>query len=151
MASLDEVPGLIKRLYKVVDRLEQLFPGRKFTPDGHLVGSIGEVTAAHLYDLELLPGSTERHDAKAPDGTLVQVKATQRRMIGISSKPVHLLVLKLHRNGKATTAYNGPGKNAWDAAGPMQKNGQRPVSLSKLAKVMEMIPQEQRLAQVRDP
>ena len=45
---LDEVPRLIGRLYDIVDRLEELFPGRKFTPDGHLVGSIGEVIAALL-------------------------------------------------------------------------------------------------------
>ncbi len=56
---LDEVPRLIGRLYDIVDRLEELFPGRKFTPDGHLVGSIGEVIAANLYDLELLPPRAE--------------------------------------------------------------------------------------------
>ncbi len=52
---LDEVPRLVGRLYDIVDRLEELFPGRKFTPDGHLVGSIGEVIAANLYGWELLP------------------------------------------------------------------------------------------------
>ena len=57
--DLDEVPRLIGRLYEIVDRFEQLFPGRKFTPDGHLVGSIGEVIAANLHDLELLPPRAE--------------------------------------------------------------------------------------------
>ncbi len=36
-----EVGGLLASLYPIVDRLELLFPGRKFTPDGHLMGSIG--------------------------------------------------------------------------------------------------------------
>ncbi len=57
--DLDEVPRLIGCLYDIVDRLEELFPGRKFTPDGHLVGSIGEVIAANLYGLELVPPRAE--------------------------------------------------------------------------------------------
>jgi len=50
----NKIPQLIKRLYEIVAELESLYPGRKFTPDGHLVGSIGEVIAAHNYDLILL-------------------------------------------------------------------------------------------------
>ena len=108
--NIADVPDLVAKLYEIVNRLEELFPGRKFTPDGHLVGSIGEVIAANLYDLELLPPSTETHDAKAPDGTLVQVKATQGKGIGISSRPDHLLVLKLHRDASAEETYTGPGR-----------------------------------------
>ncbi len=44
--SILEIPSLVQELYSIVDRLEELFPGRRFTPDGHLVGSIGEVLAA---------------------------------------------------------------------------------------------------------
>ena len=49
------VPEIVRELYSSVAELEELFPGRKFTLDGHLVGSIGEVIAAHRYGLELLP------------------------------------------------------------------------------------------------
>ena len=35
-------PEIIRELYRLIDELEQMFPGRHFTPDGHLVGSIGE-------------------------------------------------------------------------------------------------------------
>ncbi len=49
-----EVGDLLGTLYRIVDRLEALFPGRKFTPDGHLVGSIGEALAAHMFGLDLL-------------------------------------------------------------------------------------------------
>jgi hypothetical protein len=30
-----------------------MFPGRHFTPDGHMVGSFGEALAAHHYGIEL--------------------------------------------------------------------------------------------------
>jgi len=61
--ATDEVPGLVRALYAITRRLEDLFPGRHFTPDGHLVGSIGEVLAAHRYDLRLLVAGHPHHDA----------------------------------------------------------------------------------------
>ncbi|MGQ0721719.1 MAG: DUF6998 domain-containing protein, partial [Candidatus Eiseniibacteriota bacterium] len=54
MVGIDAIPVLVRRLYGIVRDLEAAFPGRKFTLDGHLVGSIGEVLAAHRYGLELL-------------------------------------------------------------------------------------------------
>ena len=64
-------------LYRIVDCLEVMFPGRRFTPDGHLVGSIGEVLAARTFGVELLPGCAPDHDARTDDGPRVQIKFTQ--------------------------------------------------------------------------
>lgn len=72
-------------LQAIVGRLETRYPGRKFTLDGHLVGSIGEVWAACIFDLRLLPPSEATHDAVASEGRLVQVKATQGNTVAISS------------------------------------------------------------------
>ena len=66
---LAKMRTLIRQLYAVVAELEKEFEGRRFTPDGHLVGSIGEVVAAYAFGLKLLPASNERHDAVAADGT----------------------------------------------------------------------------------
>lgn len=63
--SMERAIELAQQLYRITRELTQLFPGRSFTPDGHLVGSLGEVWAQHLFDLELLPNSFETHDAKA--------------------------------------------------------------------------------------
>jgi hypothetical protein len=137
---------LIVRLYQIVDELEALFPGRSFTPDGHMVGSIGEAWAKWMFDLELLPGSTESHDATARDGRLVQIKATQGNgTVGMYSRPVHLVVLKLLRTGKAEIIYNGPGGPPWEAARKMAKNGQRSISLAKLRVLDKVVPDEERL------
>lgn len=143
--GIEAVPALVKRLYTVVGELEGHFEGRKFTPDGHLVGSIGEVLAAYHYDLSLYDSSTPNHDACCPSGREVQVKATQRSMVGLRCEPEHLLVLKIGRDGAFEEIYNGPGKTAWDAAGPLQKNGQRPISTSKLTALMNRIPDNARL------
>jgi hypothetical protein len=131
----------IKELYKITNELETRYPGRKFTPDGHLVGSIGEVLVAEHYDLTLLPNSSETHDAVSKNGTFVQIKATQISRIAISSEPEHLIVIKLSRDGSWEEIYNGPGDLAWNNAGKMQKNGQRPISIAKLKEIMDTLPQ----------
>jgi hypothetical protein len=50
-----KLPGPVAAIYKAVADLEAMYPGRKFTPDGHLVGSIGEVVAAEALRLILYP------------------------------------------------------------------------------------------------
>ena len=145
-ATIQElVAEKIKTLYSISQELEELFPGRHYTPDGHMIGSIGETLATSYYDLELFPASEETHDAKAPDGRLVQIKATQINRIAISSEPEWLLVLKIHKDGTFSEEYNGPGKLAWEHCGKMQKNGQRPISLAKLRELQTEVPEPERL------
>ena len=145
MTSVDRIPALVQSLYRIVAELEDLFPGRKFTPDGHLVGSIGEVLAAHLYELKLLPASAERHDARARDGRHVQIKATQSRSVGLRSEPEVLLVLKLNPDGSVDEVFNGPGSLVWAHAGKLQSNGQRSIGIARLRKLMSEVPVGSRL------
>ena len=73
----------------------------------HMIGSIGEALAACCYGLKLFEASEKTHDGQAPDGRLVQIKATQINRIAISSEPEWLLVLKIHKDGsfpRSTTA-----------------------------------------------
>lgn len=141
----DAVPQVVKKLCGLVAELEQVFPGRRFTLDGHLVGSIGEALAAERYNLTLLPTGVETHDARAADGRLVQIKTTQRRSIGLSSVPDYLLVLALNEVGSITEVYNGPGGPAWTAAGTQQKNGQRQIGVAKLESLMQVVRHEDRI------
>lgn len=141
----DQAAEKIKELYEISAELERLFPGRHYTPDGHMIGSIGEALAASYYGLELFQASAETHDAKAVDGRLVQIKATQISRISLSSEPQWLLVLRIHRNGTFSEEYNGPGKLAWEHCGKMQKNGQRPISLAKLRILQAEVPDSARL------
>lgn len=142
-----EVPALLASLYRVVERLEAIFPGRKFTPDGHLVGSIGEAVAARMFDLRLLGASTPEHDATTADeGTLVQIKMTQgNRNVAFRAEPEHLLVLRLDPDLIVEVVYNGAGDAPWAEAGPMQTNGQRAISLSRLRVMDAGVPDNERL------
>ena len=138
----------IKTLYSLSHELEALFSGRHYTPDGHMIGSIGEALASSYYNLELFPASKEIHDAKAPDDRLVQIKATQIKRVAISSEPEWLLVLKIHNDGTFSEVYNGPGKLAWMHCGKMQKNGQRQISLAKLRELQTEVPEAEQLKRV---
>lgn len=135
----------IQAIYAITGELEELFPGRHFTPDGHLVGSIGEVLAAEEYGLELLPASAPVHDAVSQDGRLVQIKATQINRVSISSKPDYLLVLRIDNDGSFQEIFNGKGATVWNATGKMMKNGQRSISLFKLRSLMAQVPDEDKI------
>ena len=52
--KLISLPKPVADIYRATAKLEAMYPGRKFTPDGHLVGSIGEVIAAGRSGLETL-------------------------------------------------------------------------------------------------
>ena len=86
--KMELVRGKIQELIKIVSDLETVFPGRHFTIDGHLVGSIGEVMAAYYYGIDLYDASAKRHDGVV-DGRQVQIKVMQLYDIMISAEPYH--------------------------------------------------------------
>ncbi len=152
MAETHSGEGLaatIRELYAIVGRLESEYHehSRHFTLDGHLVGSIGEVYAAERYGIELFASSAPAHDGTAPDGKLVQIKATQRDSVGISAKPDFLIVLRIDKRGGIDEVYNGPGEPVWSlfANRKRPKNGQHQVSLARLKKLNEEVPLEKRI------
>ena len=139
MDKMRELTAIINELYALTARLEKMYPGRHFTPDGHLVGSIGEVFAAERYGISLFTAGCETHDGKAPDGRLVQIKATQRRSVGIYEEPEYLLVFSIDDEGHLSEVYNGPGKPVWQlfAGKKRSKTGQYQVSLTRLRELNE--------------
>ncbi|WP_283179035.1 hypothetical protein [Gemmobacter sp. 24YEA27] len=126
------LPPPVADIYRAAEALSAACPGRKFTPDGHLVGSIGEVVAAEPLGLTLYPGSHPGHDAVDADGRDVQIKMTGGKSVSLYATCDRLVVLKVISPEEAEVVYDGPGAPAWDAAGAMQKNGQRPISLARL-------------------
>ena len=144
-----EVKRLLDQLYAASGRLEALFPGRKFTLDGHLVGSVGEVIAAYMFDLDLARASSQGHDAFAPDSREVEIKLTQGNSVAIRHEPEHLIALQRPKGGPVHVVFNGPGALAWEAAGQVQTNGQRPISLKRLAELDREIGDDARLRLIR--
>jgi hypothetical protein len=149
MKTIDDIPEIIQALYGIVAELQELFPGRPFTPDGHLVGSLGEAIASHDYGLCLRPPSTQGYDASTLDGKKVEIKITQGTREALRSQPDHLLVLKLLPKGCTEEIYNGPGEQPWNQCGRRQKNGQCPISLSRLRTLMTSVAEEDKIKHAR--
>ena len=51
--KIEMIRDKVQKMIGIVAELEAEFPGRHFTLDGHLIGSIGEVMAAYYYGIEL--------------------------------------------------------------------------------------------------
>ena len=104
------VPALIGQLFRTVQALNAIYPDRPFTPDGHLVGSISEVVAAHTYGLALEKCSTEGFDARTEEDQTVQIKLTGGNSVAVSSDsktPDLLIVLKPRPERGFEEIYNG--------------------------------------------
>ena len=129
-----------------MDELETMFPGRHFTPDGHMVGSLGEALASYHYGIELAVASAACHDGIC-DGRQIQIKTTQGNCIALSDPPEHLLVLQLKRDGNFDSVYNGPGERVWALVKdrPPPKNGQYQLSLSKVRELLKGIKKSESL------
>jgi hypothetical protein len=125
------LPLPVARIYTAAAKLEAMYPGRKFTPDGHLVGSIGEVVAAEALGLTLYPMSRCGHDAYDANGD-VQIKMTGGKSVAMYDTCDRLVVLRVVTPKEAEIVYDGPGQPAWEKAGKLGRNGQRRVSLSCL-------------------
>jgi len=123
----------VQQLIHIVSDLEQIFSGRHFTLDGHLVGSIGEVLASYHYGIKLFDASAPIHDGEAPDGRNVQIKMTQADSIVISEKPEYLIVLYLNRRtGVVQEIYNGPGEIPFMKSYEYKKHNNRYITVSML-------------------
>lgn len=146
----DKFQGLIKQLYSTVSELESMFPGRHFTPDGHMVGSIGECLVADAYDLELKTASNKVFDAIAQDGKEIEIKATQSMSVAFRSEPEHVIVIKIFPDGTFEEAYNGPGYIVWGqfTGKKTPSNGQFQISLNKLKELNKQISDPSRVPRI---
>ncbi|HIG42905.1 MAG: hypothetical protein ABGY96_22545 [bacterium] len=145
--------NLIKQLYTTVHDLEAMFPGRHFTPDGHMVGSIGECLVADAYDLELMSASNKGYDAVSSDGRKVEIKATQSRNVAFRSCPEHTIIIKIVPDGTFEECYNGPGEVIWDQfeGKKLPSNGQYQIALSKVRLLNEPVPETAKISSTMSP
>ncbi|MFM5566295.1 DUF6998 domain-containing protein [Aeromonas veronii] len=141
---------LVQQLYSTVEELEEMFPGRHFTPDGHMVGSIGECLVADAYGLELMNASNKGYDALSPSGLQVEIKATQAKSVAFRSQPEHTIAIKILPNGTFEEIFNGPGNLVWQQfdGKPLPSNGQYQISLNKLKELNKQVDKPQRILKV---
>jgi len=146
----EKFQSLIKQLYSTVAELEEMFPGRHFTPDGHMVGSIGECLVSDAYDLILETASNKGFDALTASGKQIEIKATQAKSVAFRSEPEHTIVIKILPNGTFEEIYNGPGSLVWKqfTDKKMPSNGQYQISINKLKMLNESIDVDDRIPKI---
>lgn len=128
----------VQKLIGIVNELETEFPGRHFTLDGHLVGSIGEVMAAYYYGIELYTASAVAHDGEV-NGKRVQIKISQQDNIVINHEPDYLIVLYLNKGGDIYEVYNGLGAEPWKAASKVDSHNNRHMMVNKLMELDKFV------------
>lgn len=137
--KMNNIKLQVQKLIEIVNDLEHDFPGRHFTLDGHLVGSIGEVMAAYYYGVELYAASAVAHDGEV-DGKKVQIKISQQDNIVINHEPEYLIVLYLNKSGDIYEVYNGPGKAPWESASKVGSHNNRHMRVNKLMELDREVP-----------
>ncbi len=153
--NVDELLAIYRNMTKEVEQLEELVPVRRFTLDGHIIGSIGEAIAAAYYNVQLAPISTKSIDG-AFNNKAVQIKITQQDSVPLSFdgkgvEPTFLLVLYLNKDGSFYEVYNGPWRRAWSNSSNQDAHGYVHVCVSKLMELSkglteeEIIPQQYRV------
>lgn len=138
----------IQSIYKAVKNLTKRF-GRKFTPDGVLVGTLGEVLAEEQYELELLPPKAQAFDAVDSLGRKVLIRCNQQKSTPIkkSERAQILLAIKLLPDGTIEEIFNGPISMALELTIGRRADSSGFVGLShkKLRKLMESVPSAKRI------
>ena len=139
--------SIVKSIYVAVNELEKMFPGRPFTPDGHLVGSLGECLVADAYNLTLMPPSTKGYDAITKEGKKVEIKVSQLKRVAFRSCPEHTIIIRINNDGTFVEYFNGPGEIIWQtfSGKKLPKNGQYQISLNKVLELYERIPLSKRI------
>ncbi len=130
-----QLPAPVEKIYEAVEDLDALYEGRgrRFTPDGHLVGSIGEVVIADEYGLKLYPSGNKHHDACGPMGDVqIKIMGPTGKRIALNGDCNFLIVGKIINPQWLEILYCGPGAPVCALAGRRQGNGQSIVRLSKI-------------------
>jgi hypothetical protein len=107
------VQKAIKKLKEAQKLLRKEFEGFSFTLDGKLIGDIGEALIKNSFkNSQKLKEGSKRHDLQLKDGTKIQIKTTQKDIVGMGLKKQsfeHLIVLKIFDDGKYEIIFDGPG------------------------------------------
>ena len=144
----DKFEGYIRQIYGAVNGLREIFPERKFTPDGRMVGDIGEVIGQYYYGIQLHKSATQKGSDGIYKGRLVQIKCTQKDETYIKSDHDLFLVIKIFPDGSWEEVYNGDGKRVWNEFKTSKKYDPI-ISLKRLKELNKQVKQEDKIRRIK--
>ena len=150
----------ISNLFNIIEALKNKYHhhGKHFTLDGKIVGDIGEVLAADIYGLELLPSNTPIYDAKEiSTGRKIQIKSSFKNYcyfpFGEEKIPDYFLAINITSEGEVEELYNGSGRflfNNYIVKRELKHYKETYYTLSKgvLNILNEIVPTEEKIQRV---
>ena len=141
----------IAEIYTIASELGDAFGIDTCTPDGHLLGAIGQIAAKIAFGLEF-GSEEEEHNCSWSDGVRkinVQVRCSGRGNIALRREPEHLIALEIAPNGSIRLLFNGPGKLVWERI-DHQKSAQKYASANLLRRVQTEVAQRDQLPIIED-
>ena len=141
----------IRQMFQAQEALRAAFPKKPFTPDGRMMGDIGEAIAEISYRVTIDEKLRKHWDGKWEEGTTecseVQVRATQKEETYVKEPPHDgcLLVFKISPNGSWKCCYNGSPNRVWKSLETRRadKTGAKLIQLAALRKLnKEVAPSE---------
>jgi len=137
----------IIKLFDLKERLSKEFENRKFTPDGRLIGDIGEVLAELYYDIILDGGQSHTHDGITSDGQSVQIKISFQDHLTFGKIPDYYLGLQIYKNGDYKEIYNGPGQIIYDKYNHRKHIGDKLLRfpMKELIKLNDTVPTDKKI------
>lgn len=143
-----ELSLAVKNVFDACQSLSKTSGGmRPFTPDGKMVGDIGEVIAGSFYEVEL-----DKIGRRAWDGTYcgrnVQIKATGGNSTYLKKPPKEssakdlLMVFYISReNGEYELVYNGDIQKVWNDLKnkKIDSTGAKTISLDRLRELQKSV------------
>ena len=141
----------IAEIYTIANELGDAFGIDTCTPDGHLLGAIGQIAAKIAFGLEF-GSEEEEHNCSWSDGVRkinVQVRCSGRGNIALRREPEYLIALEIAPNGSIRLLFNGPGKLVWERI-DHQKSTQKYASANLLRRVQTEVAQRDQLPIIED-
>ena len=128
-----EFKNKIASIYEIANELGQEFNITKCTPDGHLLGAIGQIAAKIAFGLKFGSDKKEHNCTWSDQDRIinVQVRCTGRGSVAIRKEPEYLIALEISEAGKIYLLYNGPGEYVWERI-RHQKQTQKYASRNQL-------------------
>jgi hypothetical protein len=157
----DALSAAIRKMFEAQSALQRVFPKRLFTPDGRMIGDIGEAIAEIDYQVTVDAKSRKHWDGRRNDACTgcseVQVRATQKDETYVKESPENgcLLVFRIFPDGSWECCYNGSAWRVWKslAARKADDTNAKFIKLGELRKLNESVEESERVAkrQSEDP
>ena len=128
----------IASIYEIANELGREFNISKCTPDGHLLGAIGQIAAKIAFGLQFGSNEKEHNCTWSDKGKIlnIQVRSTGRGSVAIRKEPEYLIAIEITETGRLYLLYNGPGKFVWEMV-RHQKQPQKYASKNQLLEAQQ--------------